>query len=205
MGALGAVIGALLAGFIGSAAWALLILKANYEIGWLAWGIGGLVGLGALIGSGRKISPMNGVLAAVIAVLSVFGGKFAAIHHQVTDVSDEFATSMFADIVAEEFMDEGRNFDWPPAGEDDIREDEEHYPAEVWAEGVSRWDSLGSDGQAGYKTSLRENAMEFTGQSETEMVMSAIKDNLDLFDLLFIGLAIATAFRIGSGMMGGEE
>ena len=37
------------------------------------------------------------------------------------------------------------------------------------------------------------------------MVIGAIQDSLDLFDLLFIGLAIATAFRIGSGMMGGEE
>ena len=115
--------------------------------------------MGALIRSGRKISPVNGVMAAVIAVLSVFGGKFVALHHDVTNVSDEFATSMFADIVAEEFMDAGRDFDWPPAGEDDFRESEEHYPAEIWAEGASRWDSLGSDGQADYKMSLRENAM----------------------------------------------
>ena len=37
------------------------------------------------------------------------------------------------------------------------------------------------------------------------MVLEAIKEDLNLIDLLFIGLAIATAFRIGSGMMGGEE
>ncbi len=41
------IIGAAVAGLVGMILWAVLIIATNREIGWVAWGVGGLVGFGA--------------------------------------------------------------------------------------------------------------------------------------------------------------
>src|SRR6185369_9670393 len=41
------IIGAALAGLVGMIIWTLLIIVTNHEIGYVAWGVGGLVGFGA--------------------------------------------------------------------------------------------------------------------------------------------------------------
>jgi hypothetical protein len=205
MGALRAVVGALVAGTIGSVAWAFLLLEMNTEYGVLAWAVGGLVGLGALLGSGRKIRPMNGVIAALVAVLSVFGGKYYAVHDGFTNYSDELSKSYLADTVAERFMDEGRDFTWPAAGEDGNRTSVAHYPREIWSKAEIRWSQMGEEDQANFKQALRAQAIDRAGNTELEMTTQEIKDGLAFGDITFIILAIVSAFLIGSGMIGGEE
>ena len=78
---------ALVAGALGAAAWAGLSIFANFEVGYLAWGVGGLVGLAAVKFGGRG-TPMA-VAAAAISLLAIFGGKIIAMESGVDNMIEE--------------------------------------------------------------------------------------------------------------------
>ncbi len=61
----GKVIGAALGtAILGAVVWAGIVIKTEYEIGWLAWGIGALIGFGTVKAGGSGMRPA--VLAAVL-------------------------------------------------------------------------------------------------------------------------------------------
>ncbi len=62
---------------VGAVAWAALSIYLNYEYEFIAWVIGGLIGYATIKvgGSGQSM----GILAAIITVLSIFCGKYAAV------------------------------------------------------------------------------------------------------------------------------
>jgi hypothetical protein len=70
------VVGALLGGLLGAVVWAVIAWKMDVEIGYVAWGIGFAVGFGSVLlgGSGQT----NGIMCAVVALLSIFCGKIGA-------------------------------------------------------------------------------------------------------------------------------
>src|SRR4051794_10714990 len=67
------IIGALVGGVIGAVLWGVIVSVTNFEIGYMATGVGFLVGYGSAKLGGR--GKVNGVLCAIIALLSMFGGK----------------------------------------------------------------------------------------------------------------------------------
>jgi hypothetical protein len=69
------------AALVGAVGWALLLNQAGYEIGWIAWGIGALVGWVAVKVGGR--GRMLAVGAAVLTVSSIFAGKLLGYHLQI--------------------------------------------------------------------------------------------------------------------------
>jgi hypothetical protein len=70
LGVLGSIIGAVL----GAATWCLIAVLTNYEVGIIAWVLGGLAGLGMALGY-RQARTAAGITAAVIAVLGIAGAK----------------------------------------------------------------------------------------------------------------------------------
>lgn len=73
----GGIAGALAAA-VGAAVWGGIAYVGNVEIGWLAIGIGFLVGIAVLV-AGRGVTPQFGVLGAGLALLGVLGGKYVAV------------------------------------------------------------------------------------------------------------------------------
>lgn len=71
--------GAILTGAIGALAWFFLIKVTGYQIGFGAWGVGLLVGMGTR-GLGREGSRGLAVAAAVCALAAVAGGQLLAVH-----------------------------------------------------------------------------------------------------------------------------
>src|SRR5690606_28446208 len=66
-----------LAAFIGAGIWITLILVTGYEVGLLAWAIGGVVGFGTLLGSREHIvGGISGMIGASVALTAVTGPKF---------------------------------------------------------------------------------------------------------------------------------
>jgi len=59
---------------LGAAIWAGIALAIGFEIGWVAWGLGGLAGFGMLRGY-RSANVRAGVAASAIAVLGIVGAK----------------------------------------------------------------------------------------------------------------------------------
>lgn len=65
-----------LAAFAGAAIWALLVIYAHIELGYLAWGIGGGVGA-AMLFAGARGTPLA-LIAGALALLSIGTGKHMA-------------------------------------------------------------------------------------------------------------------------------
>ncbi|HRQ72738.1 MAG TPA: hypothetical protein PLU35_06895, partial [Phycisphaerales bacterium] len=58
-GLVGAIIGAL----VGAGIWGLVSYQSGYEVGWIAWGVGALTGLGMLLGARDSSDVATGGLA----------------------------------------------------------------------------------------------------------------------------------------------
>ena len=73
LGILGGVVG----GLIGAVVWAAVTYFTEYQIGWLALGVGFLVGFG-VSSLGRGIDKVFGIAGGIIALVSVLLGNFLA-------------------------------------------------------------------------------------------------------------------------------
>ncbi|NOZ39633.1 MAG: hypothetical protein GXP24_05340, partial [Planctomycetes bacterium] len=63
------IISGAIAGAVGAAIWAAVAYFANLEIGYIAWGIGGLVGV-AVAATGKN-TTLAGVVAVLITIASL--------------------------------------------------------------------------------------------------------------------------------------
>lgn len=60
---------------IGAAIWYGVAMATGYEVGWIAWGMGALAGLGMQLGYGKD-DDLSGITAALMAVLGIFLAKW---------------------------------------------------------------------------------------------------------------------------------
>jgi len=215
-----ALIGALVAGFIGGAVWAAVSYYTNYEIGWIAWAIGALVGIGAYAGSGGQGGGAVGLIAGVVAVASVLGGKYAVIEivgnaeiKKVHDEADARLKDMFKDDasfkvhMAHQLVDEansaGRSLKWPKDMDDDKAETAADFPADVWKDVESRWKSMSADARRDYSEQTRDAAREQIHAVVDAMGRHAKGEgylaSFSPWDILWVGLALVTGARIGNG------
>ena len=74
MGMLGGIIGAV----IGAAAWAGITVATGYQIGWMAVGVGFLVGYAVRI-MGKGISKQFGIVGAILALVGCLAGNLFSV------------------------------------------------------------------------------------------------------------------------------
>lgn len=72
------IMAGIIAAVIGAVIWALITVAINYQIGWMALGVGFLVAYAMKLFGGGS-SPSFGVLGAVIALLGCIGGNILTI------------------------------------------------------------------------------------------------------------------------------
>lgn len=205
-----AVIGSVIGAALGFAAWVAIAYFANYEIGWIAWGIGLLAGMGYAAGQGVG-GAVGGVTAAVVSVLAIISAKAVVVQLQVNDgfglteyvqmlEEDEPLTiSYLADGVVEQYMEEGKPLSWPPNADLEYPESAEDYPSDVWAEASGQWSGMSQDEQAAFRATTAENIVADMEAVQGEVAMSWFKESFGMMDILFFGFAIVTAFKVGSG------
>jgi hypothetical protein len=68
----GAIIAGAIAALVGAGLWAGIVLLTNYEVGWVAWGVGALVGLAM-----TRVTPGRGGAVALFAAVLAAGGLLA--------------------------------------------------------------------------------------------------------------------------------
>lgn len=215
---LGAIFGGLIGGAVGAAIWAAVAAFTGYEIGWIAWGIGILVGVGVAIGNKGEGSTAAGVMAAVLAAMSVAGGKYAMVQMILPDESElvsnsiealqdnELVVSYIADDVVAEFEDEGQTLQWPEEAEPYNGAGAADYPGEVWTVAQARWDAMSPVEQEEFKAQLEANIAESAAAFREVLANQGFFYTFGLMDIIFFALAVVTAFKIGSaGSMGGSE
>lgn len=169
------LIGALIGGAIGASIWAAISYFFNYEIGLIAWGIGAMVGVGATIGpvEGQGGGAIMGAMAAIVAMASVAGGKYAASYFAVqdayggifdaapmtiADVNDEWLMYRIAYDHCEELSEAGEVIDW---GEPSLYLEAafwpEDYPDDIQDETHRKWNGMSFGEQRSYRKQILDS------------------------------------------------
>ncbi len=210
---------------IGAVIWAIVAYRFNYELGWIAWGLGVLAGLGMYVGH-RDYSPLAGFLAAGIALVGILAAKviiFIAVIHAVLtgDTSNpEYRRQALIVRIAYDSLDkrgispDSNQYDelWDAAIEDAEREvkplsdDEVQKRLEVYlAEEAQEAENEAGHGTAADAAPAAKPGPDAPPTDEAIDVDSGTGDALKLFlvtmfgfmDILFVFLALASAYRFG--------
>lgn len=201
-----AVIFSVIMASFGSIAWALLAKFTGYEIGYLAWGVGGLAGAGVMM-SGAEQCRKLGIIAAVVAVCAIIGGKALVVSWAYDDVQFSFDNKTDAEIL--ELLEDGDVL--ACVGMMSIITPEFQDKIDQGLDTEEEWEQLGEDAQRLVLTwndqqkidNTRESADKltalFTLGSKSEFLGQGVLASLGFMDIIFFGLAIATAFKLGNG------
>lgn len=196
------------AGAVGAAIWAAIAYFAHVEVGYVALGVGALVGL-AVAATGRK-GVVAGVGAVLITVVALLAGKFACVemllHNQLAElpttvdrVDDERATVWIAASIVEQREEAGIEVNWQRGMNFDKASEPAHYPSDVWQEAVDSWSAMSVEEQVAFK---QQRVDAFNAYLQPEIDKARKEEFLATFspfDLLFFGLAIVTAWGIAKG------
>jgi hypothetical protein len=192
------ILGGVIAGFIAMLAWYFITLATDRHIGIVAWGVGVLVGIGVRT-LGRDGSPFLGFVAAVCACLAILGGDFLLVGHVMNKsvrgiASIAYTAQMAAAREAVKLKSDAEIRKWlaenkkegASVSPKDIDEFREHGQAEMQ-------DLLNG------KPTQEEFEKEFAAKLNSFSVkMGILKETLSLFTILWLGLGIASAYRIAS-------
>jgi hypothetical protein len=66
---------------IGAGVWVGIIIATGYEIGYVAWGLGGAAGVGMAAGHEDDDGTTAGLIASVMAIVGIFAAKLFAFEH----------------------------------------------------------------------------------------------------------------------------
>jgi hypothetical protein len=208
-------IAAAIGGLVGASAWAGITYFTGYEIGWIAWGVGFVVGAAVRMSASSTTEVSTGfgpgTVAAVGALLALLVGKYAAVHllvnkemdntSEMTMTSDDMVEAL-ADEIVEARESEGKSIDWPAQQSGEFPSQESDYPPELWAEARAKWDAVSPADQQQRIDTRKAQIIEMTSQFKRAIVQEGFKESFSPIDLLFFGLALFTAFRMGSGATG---
>jgi short subunit fatty acids transporter len=193
-----AVLTGAVAALLGGALWAIIVAATKYEVGWVAWGVGGLVGFAMARATARR----DATIAAMAAALSVGGliaGKFLII---------QFAT---APAVAKEIRDNpvlmtqailhdlGTRRAFPDHVQSRL---DGMTPEDTLSDAL--WDDLNA-AATDYATAMddaegKRVSLQYANLVQDQIPLSEqLKSQFSLWDLLWFVLALTTAWRMMSG------
>lgn len=206
------IIGGCIGGAIGAAIWAGVSAGTGYEIGWIAWGVGGLVGFGVARGC-KTGSPLAGTVAVVLTIGAILVGKYVAVDlamkqevgsedqviQQAVDrlQNDEFVVTYLCDDIVAERESAGQPVNWPPGVNPQEASQSSDYPADIWAEGAAQWDALSDQEKADLRNRLAAFVRQNVQAAYAEISGSAFRESFGMMDALFFVLAVGTAYKLG--------
>jgi len=201
-----AIGGALAAGLLGAVVWAGIAIASDYEIGWIAWGIGAAVGAAFHRLGGRGAA--GPLLCAAIAFASIGTGKYVAFQ---TSVNNEMAEILDSDEMRMAYADYKTFGAGYVAAETEAEKEE---LARDWIVEEGEDPSAVSTMRLDHfrKNELPEILAVSNGDKSydefkaefRELIMAEVSfaDALGGFDLLWIALGVGTAWRLALGKSG---
>lgn len=200
-----------IAGLVGAAIWAAISYYANVEIGYVAWGIGILVGV-AVAATGEN-GAGAGIVAVVITVLSLLGGKYAAVEISARNleeslgsqtvsadsITDEALQSNLADKIVKERESAGESISWPASNEHDIDLPlAAQYPRDIWNEAGDQLEEATDEEKSAMRVEHAKQLEQAIGFLTSTVREQGFRNSFSLFDLLFFGLSVVTAWGIAA-------
>lgn len=76
------ILGAIVTAIVGGALWAVIAIWTNYEIGFLAWGVGWLAGYAMFYLSKGKVSQVHQVIAVITSLIGILLGKYFIVGYE---------------------------------------------------------------------------------------------------------------------------
>jgi hypothetical protein len=193
-----ALIGGLVAALLGGVLWAGIVITTKYEVGFVAWAVGGLVGFVM-----SRVTPSRGqalgTLAALLAVVGLVVGKVLIVtigtqHQAVLEVEAD------AELLAQAGLHDLRLTDAMP---DPLQERldalgfNDTIPDALWSDmmaaGTEHATRAGPDEQRRVAAQYADALLENVG------LLERLRSQLSPWDLLWFGLAVTTAWRFMRG------
>lgn len=184
----------LLAALVAGGAWAALVFVTDMEIGYVAWGVGLLVGF-AMSRVTVQRSKQLAVAAAVLAAIGLLAGKAIIF----TGSEGALATDLEADQDAMSAtlawqMYEARDLDGTTLALVDAVSDGEQLPDPVWSamkqQASVKLATLSNEQKHELALAGSKAVMQNMG------MVGGIRAQLSAFDLLWLFLAVGSAFRL---------
>jgi hypothetical protein len=197
------------AAILGAVIWAGIAVATGREMGWIAWGIGGLVGGGTLWAGGAGMRPA--VLAAALTALSIAGGRMGATQYLVDGAIDDIIASeeftgelldlksdaLDYSLIKGEVTDDkltqflvGHNY-LALDGTQDFDKESLDVARSEWIPTLGMLRIPGGEEQY-----IAESRM---GIKDNISLWEVIKENLGIVDIVFLMLGIGTAFKMVMG------
>lgn len=198
-------VGAVAAGFIAMIVWFAIIKATNIEFGFIAWAVGGVVGVGCRI-LGGGYSQTLGFIAAACALVAIVGGEYLATKSAYDEIVDGIleeaydARMGYAQRAQKLGTDqEIRKFivlEWSD-------EDEQYTMDSVTQEDIDNFRDVelpelkefinGNPSREEFEEKLQAT---FNSGSMKAMVL---KESISLWTLLWLFLGVGSAYRLGIG------
>jgi len=208
------ILGGLIGASAGVLVWVLVGYFAHREVGWIAWGVGFLTGFGVRYAAylcDDDASVAKGVFAAVVAIVAIVCAKYFVFTLLVADSkneaqqlqkmlpgADDTAITNIARDLATQAAKRGENIVWPPGVTATTASKEGDFPPTIWSDAVLHW--LGT----GTPQEKEQKKQRFAASLKLSVIEPEFSDSFSPFDLLWFGLAIVTAFKVGVGSYGGD-
>jgi hypothetical protein len=212
MGMLRPILGGIIGGVVGVFIWVEVGYFTHLEVGWIAWGVGFLVGVGvryaAYMGE-QEASTALGFMSAGMAICCILIAKFLVFTLLIKDISssfdniafnvnyDESAIAELANEIVTQKNKQGTEIKWPEGMTAEDASAKEDYPPQIWQEAEKKWNQLDPQEREKKKQDMKK---------ETDLLKHlftpSFKDSFRFWDLLWFALATITAYKIGIGTYG---
>lgn len=199
----------LTAGLFGAFVWAGIRYSINFEVGYIAWGIGAIVGFAVRAAAGNdKEGFAPGATAVAVAIGAVVLGKFLAIHFLVNKelaempfptFTAETAQLQFAHEIAEERISKGQTLTFAGGKKLEEVENPTEFPPAIWQEATNKWNATPADEQKRMTDEANRGMEKFKGALASSARNKAFANSFGPFDLLWFFLAAGTAYKLGAG------
>jgi hypothetical protein len=208
---------AILCGMVAAVAcafvWGGIAYAIHKEIGWLAIGLGFVVGFAVRLGAGESDGVVFGIIAVLLACIALLLGKFFAVRFIVnseiqkiteTQITDKEMIDDIADDVADEWRSKNRKVEAPDnrsALTKKLDKGNNYLPA-VNDEAARRWNAFTPAEKASKIQEQKANRDAFIKTMTSEARKQAFTNAFSLFDIIFFVFAAVTAFGVGAGIQG---
>ncbi len=210
------VISGTIGGAVSAGIWTAIAYSTGYEIGWIAWFVGVIVGFCVRMAAGEDEGFGPGLTAVGIAVLALVIGKYATVSLLVDQefgktvgamprvTADNFQLELCSEV-AEEWTAEKKKIKWLPGKSAEVAQELQDYPQAVRDEAKKRWDAKPAAEQQDLLATRQKVVEEITGSLIAGAKSEVFKSSFNGYDILFFILAIVSAFKVGSGMQSDES
>ena len=201
----GGVIVGTIAAVFGAVVWAAIFYYGNMEIGYLAWGIGLLVGLGVSAGS-RSGGIGAAAIAIILTVLSILSGKYAAVHLAIDNIINKTVAeiqfddnSIMMDLAEKAVVDAeaaGETLEFRNGTNTDDAARLEDYPETILKQVIEEFASMTEQEKQKSKDSLEKSFHTNIAEAKTMLIQEGFMASFSPFGILFFILGIFTAGKV---------